>query len=100
MSAITIRNLPDGVHNDLRQLAAAANLSVEALVRNLLADATQPSPVKLPGMADAGGSWGPAPETAAAQTAPELWGALRGSVHVPAATDLTASTAELWDAAT
>ena len=100
MSAVTIRNLPDSVHDGLRQLAAAAaNLSVEAFVRNLLANATQQSSVNVAGMADAEVSWGLAPEKAAAQTAPDLWGAMKGCVHVPAGTDLTAGTAEPWEAA-
>jgi len=32
------------------------------------------------------------------QSLPELWGALRGSVTVPAATDLTRGTGEVWRA--
>ena len=30
------------------------------------------------------------------QTLPDLWGALRGSVTIPADTDLTAGTGEAW----
>jgi prevent-host-death family protein len=32
------------------------------------------------------------------QALPELWGALRGSVTVPAGTDLTHGTGEVWQA--
>jgi plasmid stability protein len=60
MSAITIRNLPDSAHDALGRIAAEGNLSVEALVRNLLADATQQLPAHVTGMADAGMKWGAA----------------------------------------
>ena len=82
MGAITIRGLPEHVHNDLRQMAAAGNLSVEALVRNLLAAATTASQ-HVTGVAAKG----------------ELWGALQGCVQIPQATDLTAPTGEAWEAA-
>lgn len=38
MAAITIRNLPDTVHDGLRRLAAERHVPVEALVRAILAD--------------------------------------------------------------
>lgn len=38
MPAITIRNLPDPVHDALRRLAADRHTSVEALVRAALSD--------------------------------------------------------------
>lgn len=36
MSAITIRNLPEKVHNALRRIAAKRGVSVEALARDAL----------------------------------------------------------------
>lgn len=38
MSAITIRNIPEKVHNSLRKLAAKRGVSVEALARGALED--------------------------------------------------------------
>lgn len=38
MSALVIRNLPDDVHDSLRQLAARKHMSVEAIARQALAD--------------------------------------------------------------
>jgi plasmid stability protein len=38
MAAITIRNLPEPVHNALRRIAAERRVSVEALARVALAD--------------------------------------------------------------
>jgi plasmid stability protein len=100
MSAITIRNLPESVHAGLRGLAAARGQSVEAFVRNTLAEAVQSTAAegkstKVTGMSEAGFPWN-APKTAP----PELWGALKGSVHIPPGTDLTAPLDEVWEAAT
>lgn len=39
MAAMVIRNLPDEVHASLRRMAADRGQSLEALVRQLLADA-------------------------------------------------------------
>ena len=39
MATLTIRNLPDHVHSTLRILAAQDGISVEAEVRNILANA-------------------------------------------------------------
>lgn len=39
MSAIVIRNLPDDVHDALREMARERGQSVESLARQLLADA-------------------------------------------------------------
>jgi CubicO group peptidase (beta-lactamase class C family) len=39
MSAITIRNIPDDVHDALRKLAKARGESVESFARNALAEA-------------------------------------------------------------
>jgi plasmid stability protein len=38
MAAITIRNLPEPVHNALRRIAAERRMSVEALARSALGD--------------------------------------------------------------
>jgi plasmid stability protein len=38
MSALVIRNLPEDVHDRLRQLAARQHMSVEAIARQALAD--------------------------------------------------------------
>ena len=38
MSAITIRNLPEPVHDALRRIAVERHMSVEALARSTLAD--------------------------------------------------------------
>jgi plasmid stability protein len=38
MPAITIRNLPEPVHDALRRIAAERRMSVEALARSVLAD--------------------------------------------------------------
>jgi plasmid stability protein len=43
MSTLTIRNLPDDVHRELRIRAAKAKRSMEAEVRAILADACRPS---------------------------------------------------------
>jgi plasmid stability protein len=97
MSAITIRNLPETVHDGLRQMAAANNLSVEALVRNLLAaTADGATTTKAAGLSEATAPWGATPPPS--QSTAELWGALRGTIHIPAATDLTAP-ADTWEAA-
>ena len=104
MSAITIRNLPDTVHAGLRRVAAARGQSVEALVRNTLAetvqsaDAMDAKPTKATGMSEATFPWN-APQTAPSAL-PELWGALKGSVYIPPGTDLTAPLDEPWEAAT
>jgi plasmid stability protein len=95
MGAITIRNLPEAVHNQLREMASAGNLSVEALVRNLLAAATAGTAQHASGMSEASAPWAMPPKPAST----ELWGALPGCVHIPPATDLTAATGEAWDAA-
>ncbi|MBL8551822.1 MAG: hypothetical protein JNJ73_17680 [Hyphomonadaceae bacterium] len=42
MSAITIRNIPEDVHDGLRKRAAERRQSVEAFVRDLLKDAAGP----------------------------------------------------------
>jgi plasmid stability protein len=43
MSAITIRNLPEPVHDALRRLAAERHTSVEALARQALTDLACPA---------------------------------------------------------
>jgi hypothetical protein len=100
IAAITIRNLPDPVHDALRQMAEACNMSVEGLVRNLLAKAVAQSEAgesKPTGIAEPPQTWSGAPTL----TPPTgLWGALRGTVHIPPGTDLTAPTGALWEAAT
>ncbi len=98
MSAITIRNLPEPVHDSLRQMAASDNVSVEALVRNLLATAAAAGvkTTEITGMSEAAMPW--SVKSAAAQSTPDLWGALKGTVHVPPETDLSAA-ADSWEAA-
>jgi plasmid stability protein len=105
MSAITIRNLPEDVHAGLRRLAAARGQSVEAFVRNILAEAVQSAaqpdstPAKATGMSEATFPWN-GPPAGPPRPLPELWGALKGSVHIPPGTDLTAPLDEVWEAAT
>jgi len=106
MPAITIRNLPDGVHATLKQRATAGKLSVEELVRRLLAtwaglSATpmQEDSLKMPGFSEVSAGW-PEPPSLTQATHPELWGALKGTVHTQPGTDLTAPLDEAWDAAT
>lgn len=102
MPAITIRNLPEHVHTGLRGLAAARNQSVEALVRNTLAEAVQSAATKdaqstkAAGMSEATFPW-KAPQVAA-QVSTELWGALKGSAYIPPNSDLTAPLEETWEA--
>jgi plasmid stability protein len=103
MPAITIRNLPDTVHAGLRRLAAAAGQSVEAFVRNTLAETVQSAgterkSTKATGMSEATFPWNT--PHAVATASPELWGALKGSVYIPPGTDLTAPLDEPWEAAT
>ena len=43
MSAITIRNLPEPVHDALRRIAAERHTSVEALARQALSDLARPA---------------------------------------------------------
>jgi plasmid stability protein len=44
MAAITIRNLPEPVHDALRRIAAERRMSVEALARKTLADLARQVP--------------------------------------------------------
>jgi len=104
MPAITIRNLPEHVHIGLRGLAATRGQSVEALVRNTLAEAVQSAATKgakstqAPGMSEATFPWN-APQ-ASPQMSCELWGALKGSAYIPQGADPTAPLDEAWEAAT
>jgi plasmid stability protein len=103
MSAITIRNLPETVHAGLRGLAVARGQSVEAFVRNTLAElvqsaGTQGKSPKATGVSEATFPWN-TPQTAP-PALPELWGALKGSVYIPPGTDLTTPLDEPWEAAT
>jgi len=109
VGAITVRNLPDEVHGGLRLLAEARQVSVESLVRVVLAEVVrrendEAGPPKIAGFGEASMPWGMTGSrettgTAMSEGAPgELWGALRGSVHVPAGTDLTAPLDESWQA--
>lgn len=43
MSAITIRNLPEPVHDALRRMASERHTSVEALARRALSDLVRPA---------------------------------------------------------
>jgi plasmid stability protein len=103
MAAITIRNLPDHVHEWLKDSAKAWDMSAEALCRLILGEAISREgkahlvpPVT--GVAEVRASYtGPVTIDAPALS-PELWGALKGSVHVPPETDLTAPLAEAWHA--
>jgi len=98
MPALTIRNLPDGVHTRLRALAGDAQVSVEAFVRRILAEATAEKDRNMSptGFAEASQPFIHAAAGAAAATPPELWGALKGSVFVASQTDLTTSSGEHW----
>jgi antitoxin FitA len=49
MSALTIRNLPDDVHEGLRALAASHGRSAEAEVRDLIINAVKPEARTRPG---------------------------------------------------
>jgi len=111
MAAITVRNLPDDVHDVLRARAARESVSVEGVARRLLAAGARARDGRdgmgVTGMAEVSLPWGPAPEAVAAQS-PEalsgpssgaLWGALRGSAFIPQGADLTAPLGEHWDAA-
>jgi hypothetical protein len=108
MPAITVRHLPEGVHAALKHQAAVHNRSVEAHVRVILAAHTAPPPqlnATLPGpkpmcavangFAEAALPWG---GLKPATPLPDLWGALKGTVHVDPATDLTEPLDEPWEA--
>jgi plasmid stability protein len=102
VSAITIRNLPDTVHAALKRRAALEKLSVEALVRRLLAAAMlaprhDEGTAPMTEFAEIAQPWVHAPS--ASHPAADLWGALRGTVHIPAGTDLAAALDEDWEAA-
>ena len=110
MPAITIRQLPDHVHAALKQQAASHNRSVEAHVRAILAAYAEPAvPNPLPpsgaphmpeapkGFAEASVPWG---NLTPASPLPDLWGALKGTVHVNPATNLTEPLDEPWEATT
>ena len=103
MAAITVRSLPEPVHEALRAMAAREGVSVEGLARRLLAAGSRgdvrDGDMGVTGMAEVSLPWGPAPEAVVAQSPMELWGALRGSVFVPAGMDLTAPLDETWEAA-
>ena len=109
MPAITIRNLPSHVHDALRQAAQLQSVSVEGLARRLLAQVENPSvqqaaqdpamsknPAIPSGMAEHSAPWGALPHPV--QSPVELWGALKGTAHVAAGTDLAAPLDEDWDA--
>jgi hypothetical protein len=104
MPAITIRNLPDSVHTTLKQRAVAGKLSVEELVRRVLAswagnpdNPPQKDPSHMSGFSAASATW-PAPPSAPQASHPDLWGAMKGTVHIPPGTDLTAPLDEAWKA--
>ena len=101
MGAITIRNLSEPVHDWLRGKADERQTSVEALCRLLLADAMvrdTPNLQNGPGMSEAPMAFVPPAKVTAKQKMTGLWGALKGSVHVPDTTDLTAPLFERWKA--
>ena len=52
----------------------------------------------MPGFSEASAGW-PEPPPLAQASHPELWGALKGTVHTTPTTDLTAPLDEAWDAA-
>ena len=104
MPAITIRNLPESLHATLKQRAAAAKLSVEELVRRILASwavsgvaTIQKDSAMMPGFSETSAAW-PQPPAPAIVSHPDLWGAMKGSVHVHPDTDLTAPLDEPWKA--
>ena len=114
MAAIAVRNVTDAVHARLREVAAVRGVSVESFVRTVLAEAVLPQEgglnVKVTGFSDVSAPW-PAPSSgapwamtprdeAAGSELPELWGALKGSVHVAQGADLAAPMDEAWQADT
>lgn len=95
MAAITVRNLPGDVHAKLRSLASSKGSSVEALVRTTLAQASHGAPLSS-GFSEMQAPWnGPDVKTS---TPANLWGAMRGTVHLDPAADLSAPTGEVWKA--
>jgi plasmid stability protein len=102
MPALTIRNLPGDVHTRLRERAAAAQVSVEGLIRRTLADVVtaQPEDRKMAptGFGEVSLPLIHAAANGSAGAMPELWGALKGSVRIETDTDLTAPTGEVWSA--
>lgn len=42
MASMTVRNIPDDVHRRVRVLAAERGMSTEAMVREILREATEP----------------------------------------------------------
>jgi plasmid stability protein len=104
MPAITVRNLPESVHATLKQRAAGGKLSVEALVRHLLATwaalpntPMQKDPTDMSGFSEAPATW-PEPPSLVQASHPDLWGAMKGTVHIPPDTDLAAPLNEAWKA--
>ncbi len=100
MGAITIRSLPEDVHTKLRHMAADAKVSVEALVRRLLAEATAQMVLPETGqfeISDASPQWVHAP-AGSGTNATDLFGALRGTILVPPETNLAEPTGESWGA--
>jgi len=102
MPAITIRNLSDSTHLALKKRAAAEKLSVEALVRRLVAAEVQVATTLKPqdaapmtGFSESPASSIPPPGKSAPA---ELWGAMQGTVHIPPGTDLTAPLDEVGEA--
>jgi hypothetical protein len=103
MGAITIRNLAEPVHDLLRHAATARSMSVEALCRVLLTEAMtvdKAAPVSQPqhGFSEAPMAYAYPPKAVTAEKLPDLWGALKGSFHIPAGTDLTKPLDEAWQA--
>ena len=103
MGAITIRNLAEPVHDLLRQTATARGMSVEALCRVVLNEAMSlDGPARAgqlkPGFSEAPMAYAYPPKAVTAQKLPDLWGALKGSFHIPASTDLTQKLDEAWQA--
>ncbi len=100
MGAITVRNLPNDVHTKLRHMAADAKVSVEALVRNVLAEAVAQMVLLETGqfgMSEASPQWVHAP-AGSGTNATDLFGALRGTILVPPETNLAEPTGESWGA--
>jgi hypothetical protein len=89
MPAITIRNIPESVHAGLKRRAATSKLSVEELLRRLLSSWVDTSADPMQTETE---TLKPKPPY------PDLWGAMKGTVHIPPDTDLTAPLDEAWKA--
>jgi plasmid stability protein len=98
MPTLTIRSLPEPTHAALKSLAEKRQLSVERLVRGILTEAVTESagPAGGSGLAEVSAAYAPPSLKLATGPVAGLWGALKGTVHVPEGTNLTAPLDEAW----